>query len=121
MPTARFFSEVYDVVSQIPFGKVTTYGMVARLVGFPNHSRLVARALANTPAGRDLPCWRVVNAQGRTAPNWPDQQRLLEAEGVRFRRPGCADLGSNGWNPFEQHLAVPVAKNSIGECLRDKK
>lgn len=116
-PSARFFSEVYDVVSQIPAGKVTTYGMVARLVGFPNHSRLVARALASLPDDHDLPCWRVVNAQGRTAPNWPDQQRLLEAEGVRFRRPGYVRLDSAGWDPFELLPAEPVAK----KCLRDKK
>lgn len=97
----NFFSEVYDVVRLIPEGKVTTYGMVARLVGFPNHFRLVASVLANLPAGHDLPCWRVVNAQGRTAPNWPGQQGMLEAEGVRFCRPGYVHLESACWNPFE--------------------
>ena len=74
----NFFSEVYDVVRQIPEGKVSTYGMVARLVGFPNHFRLVARA-----------------------PNWPDQQLLLEAEGVRFCRPGYVHLESARWNLLE--------------------
>ena len=68
--------------------------MVARLVGFPNHFRLVARALASLPDDHDLPAWRVVNARGRTAPNWPDQQLLLEAEGVRFCRPGYVHLES---------------------------
>ena len=44
-----------------------------------------------------LPCHRVVNSQGRTAPGWTGQRELLAAEGVRFRANGCVDLSASGW------------------------
>lgn len=90
-----FDAEVYDVVAQIPAGRVVTYGQIARLVGMPRHARRVGRAMATAPA--ELPCHRVVNAGGRTVPGWSDQRALLEVEGVRFRRNGCVDLGSACW------------------------
>ena len=85
-----FDAEVYDVVAQIPAGRVATYGQIARLIGMPGYARRVGRAMAQAPAG--LPCHRVVNAAGRTAPGWTAQRELLETEGVRFRRNGCVDL-----------------------------
>ena len=69
-----FDAEVYSVVAQIPAGRVTTYGQIAR-----------------------LPCHRVVNSAGRTAPHWTEQRPMLEAEGVRFRKNGCVDLTRSGW------------------------
>ena len=87
---ADFDAEVYDIVAQIPAGRVATYGQLARLVGMPGYARRVGRALAAAPKG--LPCHRVVNAAGRTAPGWTQQRELLEAEGVRFRPGGCVDL-----------------------------
>lgn len=87
---ADFDAEVYDIVAQIPAGRVATYGQLARLVGMPGYARRVGRALAAAPEG--LPCHRVVNAAGRTAPGWTQQRELLEAEGVRFRPGGCVDL-----------------------------
>ena len=86
----NFDAEVYAVVAEIPAGRVVSYKQIARLIGMPDHARRVGRALAEAPAG--LPCHRVVNAAGRTAPGWTAQRELLEAEGVRFRRNGCADL-----------------------------
>lgn len=91
----NFDAEVYALVAQIPRGCVVTYGQVARLAGMPGYARHAGRALAEAPAG--TPCHRVVNAQGRTAPGWPEQRPLLEAEGVRFKANGCADLGRHGW------------------------
>ena len=99
-----FDAEVYSVVAQIPAGRVTTYGQIARLLGRPQNSRLVGmpgyarrvgHALAAAPAG--LPCHRVVNSAGRTAPHWTEQRPMLEAEGVRFRKNGCVDLTRSGW------------------------
>lgn len=88
----RFAHEVYSVVASIPRGKVLTYGQVAWLIGHPNHSRLVGRMLHDTPQNLALPCHRVVNSQGRTAPCWPEQAGLLKAEGVTFKQNGCVDL-----------------------------
>ena len=91
----NFDAEVYAVVAEIPAGRVVSYKQIARLVGMPDHARRVGRALAEAPAG--LPCHRVVNSQGRTAPGWAEQRELLEAEGVRFRTNGCVDLSASGW------------------------
>ena len=55
-----FDAEVYSVVAQIPAGRVTTYGQIARLIGMPGYARRVGHALAAAPAG--LPCHRVVNS-----------------------------------------------------------
>ena len=57
-----FCNEVYSVVREIPAGSVTTYGDIAALLGMPQYSRMVGRALRQVPAGLNLPCHRVVNA-----------------------------------------------------------
>lgn len=87
---ADFDAEIWSIAPQIPAGRIATYGQLARLAGMPGYARRVGRAMAAAPEG--LPCHRVVNSQGRTAPGWTRQRELLEAEGVRFRRNGCADL-----------------------------
>lgn len=78
----QFFADVYDIVAQIPRGKVLSYGDIARLAGWPAHSRLAGRAMAVAPASLHLPCHRVVSAAGRLVPHWPQQAALLAAEGV---------------------------------------
>ena len=90
-----FARQVLSVVEEIPVGSVATYGQLARLIGMPGHARRAGRALALAPEG--LPCHRVVNSQGRTAPGWTGQRELLAAEGVHFRANGCVDLSASGW------------------------
>ena len=97
---ARVFqAEVLNIVSQIPRGKVTTYGNVAALAGWPSHSRMVGRTLRYTPGAELLPCHRVVNKEGRTAPGWIEHRHLLEAEGVRFKCNGHVDMQRHLWRP----------------------
>lgn len=96
--TARFREDVYSIVAAIPYGKVLTYGQVARLAGYPNHSRLVGHLLCGGTSSAHLPCHRVVNAQGRLAPVWQEQRPLLEAEGVPFKPNGCVDLSLAQWD-----------------------
>lgn len=81
----RMQAEIYNVVSQIPRGRVLTYGDIAALVYARGYSRFVGRALAVAPQSMGLPCHRVVNASGRLAPAWPGQAELLRAEGVEVR------------------------------------
>lgn len=59
-----FCQEVYQVVCEIPLGKVSTYGSIAALLGMPQCSR-VGRALKQVPDNVSTPCHRVVNASGR--------------------------------------------------------
>ncbi len=59
-----FFDRVYEIVKQIPRGKVTTYGAVAKLAGSPRASRQVGWALHNNPQPGIIPCHRVVFKDG---------------------------------------------------------
>ena len=88
-----FANRVFEVVRQVPRGKVTTYGQVARLIGAPRAARYVGYALhANPEPGTDpgcIPCHRVVFKDGRMATGFafggPDEQRkMLAAEGEVF-------------------------------------
>lgn len=99
-----FNREVYDIVREIPSGMVITYGLLARLIGKPKHSRKVGKALANAPQSSGLPCHRVVNSQGRTAPGWSEQRILLEKEGVTFKKNGCIDLNKYLWDEIKHIL-----------------
>lgn len=94
-----FRADVLNIVSQIPCGRVTTYGRIALLAGWPSHSRMVGRTLRYTPEAQSLPCHRVVNQAGRTAPDWIRQRQLLEAEGVRFKSSGHVDMSRFLWEP----------------------
>ena len=97
---ARAFGEdVLNIVSQIPYGRVTTYGHIASLAGWPSHSRMVGRTLRYSAGAVDLPCHRVVNKEGRTAPGWSQQRTLLEAEGVTFNANGYVDIERHLWEP----------------------
>lgn len=93
--------DVYNIVAQIPTGYVLTYGCIAELAGWPRHARLVGRALKHAPKHLGLPCHRVVNSQGRTAPGWAEQVELLRQEGVAFRPNGLIDLSTSLWHPEE--------------------
>lgn len=88
----QFGRDVLNIVAQIPRGYVTTYGHIAALAGWPSHSRMVGRTLRYTPGAEQVPCHRVVNAVGRTAPGWSMQRTLLEREGIGFRPNGRVDM-----------------------------
>ena len=98
---ARMFQDdVLNIVGQIPRGMVTTYGHIAALAGWPSHSRMVGRTLRYSPEARLLPCHRVVNVVGRTAPGWSQQRVLLEEEGVGFKANGHVDMKRYLWEPL---------------------
>ncbi len=97
----QFRDDVLNIVSQIPCGRVTTYGMIAAWAGWPSHSRMVGRTLRYSPGAELLPCHRVVNQAGRTAPGWSRQRPLLEQEGVSFKPNGHVDMPRHLWEPEE--------------------
>lgn len=96
-----FSQQVYDLVKKIPSGRVVTYGQIAGKLG-TRDARKVGWALhANKPENR-VPCHRVVNKNGRLAPDFAfdgpeEQRRRLEAEGVRFLPDGRVDLEKYGY------------------------
>lgn len=92
-----FAYAVLSAVTEIPEGKVATYGQIARLIGYPKNARLVARVLSHAEYYGDYPCHRVVNASGRLAPGWAAQATLLQAEGVVLRDPTHVSLKLYRW------------------------
>ena len=95
-----FFEKVYMAVRKIPKGKVTTYGEIARMIGTKD-ARKVGFALH---ANRDekTPCHRVVNKEGRLAPNFAfdgeaEQKRRLLVEGVSFVEHNKVNLKKYLW------------------------
>lgn len=84
-----FYYRVYEIVSKIPFGKVTTYGSIAKAIGIRSSARLVGTACRAAAGTNDLPFHRVVNRNGELTGkhSFPDlnyMRQTLEAEGVRF-------------------------------------
>ena len=98
-PQARaLFPRIYEVVRQIPRGKVTTYGDVAQLIGPGCDARLVGYAMANCPD--DAPWQRVINSQGKISLQGDSAQKQrmrLEAEGIEFDARGKIDLKRFRW------------------------
>ncbi len=95
MTTSNFYIQVYQVVQQIPPGKVTSYGRIAQMLGSPNAARAVGYALSAlknpgstaTYTSATVPWQRVVNSQGRISIHHREQTaqkqaRYLREEGV---------------------------------------
>lgn len=100
------FEKIYDIVRQIPPGRVATYGQIACLAGNPRWSRVVGYALHVNPFPDEIPCFRVVNRFGETSGSFafggPDEQRrLLELDGVKFNEDGRVDLDKYIWKGIE--------------------
>ena len=89
--------QILSAVSEIPEGRVATYGQIAVLIGRDRNARLVGRVLSRAQFYGDYPCHRVVNHAGRTAPGWREQRFLLEQEGVEFQKNGCVDMKRFQW------------------------
>ena len=96
------FERIYDVVKEIPYGRVATYGQVAALAGNKRWARVVGYALHANPKPDKIPCYRVVNRNGEVSKAFAfggenRQIELLEAEGVRFVD-GRVDMKQYQWN-----------------------
>lgn len=105
MGRAGFFQRVYQLVRQVPAGRVVTYRQIADSLGSPRQARQVGWAMRTCP--KELPWHRVVNSEGclSTRPvhaGFNVQRALLEDEGVQFDPDGRIDLSLYGWSgPWE--------------------
>lgn len=102
---------IWKAVARIPYGQVASYGGIARRAGLPRRARLVGHALKVAPASLALPWHRVLNAQGRISlpagsKAHREQRRLLEEEGVVFRR-GRVDLAKSATADLDELLWRP--------------
>lgn len=93
--------EIYKIVMKIPYGKVATYGQIATLCGNPYYARAVGNALHKNPNPQKIPCYRVVNSNGKLTENFAFgglrvQSDLLISEGIELID-GKVDLEKYQW------------------------
>ncbi len=103
-----YYEQVWNLVRQIPVGKVAAYGQIAKMIPPPNGveietyaafaPRWVGGAMAACPD--DVPWQRVINSQGKISERAgaEKQRQLLEQEGVEFDAKGRIDLKKYGWS-----------------------
>jgi methylated-DNA-protein-cysteine methyltransferase related protein len=111
------WDRVYRLVKQIPRGRVTTYGAIAKALREPGGARVVGYAMAATPSGRGIPWHRVVSAGGKIRmpePHASKQHRLLETEGVVLGLRSL-DMKIYGWLPKRKKSRTSKAKRKTAK------
>lgn len=101
----KFFESVYKITRSVPFGRITTYGAIARCIGAPGASRMVGWALNNCHTSGDfVPAHRVVNRNGVLTGKHHFRhpglmQELLENEGIEVKNDQVVDFKNRFWDP----------------------
>jgi len=108
MPDRDFYEKVYEVVRQVPYGRVTSYGAIANYLGAPRSARMVGYAM-NLSHDKDVPAHRVVNRNGLLTGKFHFaginlMQQLLESEGVRVVDDAVHDFDRLFWDPAQTLL-----------------
>ena len=101
--TLSFFERVYEVVRQVPYGRVTSYGAIAKYLGAARSARMVGYAM-NASHTKDVPAHRVVNRKGLLTGKHHFQgtnlmQQLLENEGVSVEENQVLEFDRLFWDP----------------------
>jgi methylated-DNA-protein-cysteine methyltransferase-like protein len=104
--TISFFEKVYKVAKQIPYGKVTSYGAIAKYLGAARSARMVGYAM-NGSHGKDIPAHRVVNRKGLLTGKHHFEgtnlmQQLLESEGIKVIDNQIQDFNKLFWDPSKE-------------------
>jgi methylated-DNA-protein-cysteine methyltransferase-like protein len=99
-----FFQRVYEVTKQVPFGRVTSYGSIAKFLGTPRSARMVGWALNASHLDDSIPAHRVVNKQGLlTGKHHFDgsnlMQQLLENENIIIENNQIVAFKELYWDP----------------------
>tara|TARA_R110000868_G_scaffold218086_1_gene468253 strand:- start:20 stop:358 length:339 start_codon:yes stop_codon:yes gene_type:complete len=105
----NFFQKVYEVAREIPVGRVTSYGAIAKYLGAARSARMVGWAMNASHLMDDIPAHRVVNKQGLlTGKHHFDginlMQQLLESEGVNIIDNQIQNLDKHFWDPYKELL-----------------
>jgi len=105
MSEEGFFSKVYQLARQIPYGRVCTYGIIAKCIGSPQAARMVGWAMNKSGLEKEfVPAHRVVNRNGILTgknhfPNSDTMKEMLEAEGIIIVNNRIKDFDKLLWNP----------------------
>ena len=108
----NFFEKVYEVARKIPYGRVTSYGAIAKYLGAARSARMVGWAMNASGNDETVPAHRVVNRIGLLSGKHHFQgtnlmQQLLESEGVKIIDNKIADFETLFWNPSDdQNLKI---------------
>ncbi len=103
-----FFENVYAVVRQIPYGRVTSYGAIASFLGSPGAARMVGWAMNASHGSRMyVPAHRVVNRNGMLTGKTHFggvhiMQQLLESENIRIENDQVSDFEKLFWDPAKE-------------------
>jgi methylated-DNA-protein-cysteine methyltransferase-like protein len=105
----NFFAEVYEVVRQIPEGRVSTYGAIANFLGLKSGARMVGWALNQSFALDDVPAHRVVNRKGELSgrhhfPAHKPMEVSLQAEGIEIEDFAVKEFRQRFWDPHHELL-----------------
>ncbi|MBT8310436.1 MAG: MGMT family protein [Flavobacteriaceae bacterium] len=105
--TLNFFEKVYDVARQIPYGRVTNYGAIAKYLGAARSSRMVGYAMNASHLKPDIPAHRVVNRIGLLTGKHHFEgtnlmQQLLESEGIVVIDNKIQDFDTHYWDPSKE-------------------
>lgn len=105
----NFFEKVYDVAAQIPFGRVTSYGAIAKYLGAARSARMVGWAMNASHNRDDVPAHRVVNRVGLLSGKHHFDgtnlmQQLLESEGVKVKENKVVKFEKLFWDPAKELL-----------------
>jgi methylated-DNA-protein-cysteine methyltransferase related protein len=94
---------IFDIVRQIPPGRVTTYGAIAKVLDLSN-ARMVGHAMRGADdKGKPVPAQRVVTASGRLSHDTTgDRRRLLLQEGVLLKGDKIVDFSERFWDPAKE-------------------
>ena len=100
----NFFERVYAVAQQIPYGKVTSYGAIAKAIGATRSARMVGYAMNASHNREDIPAHRVVNRKGLLSGKHHFEginlmQQLLENEGIKVVDNQIVDFEKHFWEP----------------------
>ena len=107
MEEENFFERVYEVVKQIPHGRVTSFGAIARFLGAAGSARMVGWAMNNAAKDEQVPAHRVVNRNGLLSgkhhfPGIFAMQQLLEEEGVEVEEDKIVHFEERFWDPAKE-------------------
>ena len=102
-----FFEKVYVVARQIPYGRVTSYGAIARYLGSAGSARMVGWAMNASKNLPDVPAHRVINRKGLLSGKHHFQgtnlmQQLLENEGFKIEDNQVLDFEKHFWDPMKE-------------------
>jgi len=105
MPKDNFYHKVYEVARKIPYGRVTSYGAIAKAIGAAKSSRTVGYAMNGASKMQDVPAHRVVNRNGLLTGKHHFSgthlmQQLLESEGVEIKEDKVQNFKTIFWDPM---------------------